>query len=345
MVAPAPVKAAQINLTNSSYPGVQEIRRYFSRLRIGNEGRSALDALTLDTNAGIIEGRGTIHARHSWGSINIPDGLSCRGGRTVIRTCTHTYPSPCIKNWRVSTCKRTQRVPCPQVIPPRCDPRFRTHTIRASETIPVWFKYDLNTGDIFGSARIPVGLKTEVAGRTCQIMDDYRLDLKHLERALDGDAMAIAEMIPTSHMGSAFVKIERANDYARIRDSYYRLYGRGNVYFSSRRFTDWAKPETLVEYGVQAVLSGGAAYPAIMRRIQSQTMKEVTVLSRWLALKGVQQPELLARRLLQGYSLDVPHLTAKWQTVRYSSRRRVGGKVVSPWIHSTHGGFAIIWQQ
>lgn len=345
VLSPAPVEAAQINLKNSSYPGVQEILAYFHRMRIGNEGRSTLDALTLDTDTGIIEGRGTIYARHSWGTINVPDGVSCRGGGTRMRTCTTTVRYRCIKKWRVTTCTRTDRVACPEVIPPRCDPKFRTLAIRASDTIPVWFKYDLTTGDIFGSARIPVGLKTKVAGKTYQVMDDYRLDLHRLERALDGDAVAIAEMIPTGHMGSGHVKVERTNEYNRIRNSYFHRYGRENVYFSSRRFTDWAKPEALFHYGAQAVLSGGSASPAIMHRIRSQTMKEVTALSRWLAVKGVQQPELIARRLLQGDSSDIPYLAAKWQTVRYSSRRHVGGRIVTPWVHSTHGGFAIIWQQ
>lgn len=315
LIASMPVSratATEFNVNNRRVAAIRQINSYLSSFAIGNQGSSRVNSITLNSDTLQIKGRATIIAKHSWGSIRIPSGAPrCRA------------------------------------FPFRCEQPTKKVDIAAQKTIPFTFKYNLQTGDIaargsLGRIRLNGG---SFLGRRYAIdFGEIKIDLNRIERAIDGDLVAIVESIPNPSAFSRLYRKDHRNEYDRIKQSYINRYGAGNVYFASRKFTEWASADTLARYLGQSFFSSGTASASLMRQISSQSTKEGMAIINWLEKKGVSNARNIAANILSGRRLEYPFLAVKWQTVGYFNRVRIANRPVSLWVKSTHGSFAIVWR-
>ena len=168
-----------------------------------------------------------------------------------------------------------------------------------------------------------------------------KLDTKTVERLLDGDLSVVADAYPTF----GFLEKRLWNDYDAIRRTYDERYGRGNVYVASKRFVDWATPETAGRWVVTAIATAGtAAVTSALRESQNMSMKEAAEIGVWLQAKGIRESAAVVRSILSGERVDWPYLAVKWQVVSYYSQNLVAGKLVGPQIPVSHAAFVLIWK-
>lgn len=267
----------------------------------GNCGGKSIDSLIFDTEALEISGTATISACHSWGSLKCP-----------------TWNNP----------RR------------ECD-------VKASQQMNGKFTYGLETNRLSGNldfGTIPLCSPAPSWApdwlHGCVELADIKVDIERLQRAMEGDVVAMLELIPSAKMYENLTR----NEYDRIRQSKWDTYGRDNVYFASREFVDWASAAKSVQWAAELLVTGGAAGAAIMAEVQSEALKEVQALTRWLQAKGVQEATRIARDLLSGKSEDYPYIALHWQTVKFESKRRVAGVDLTPWIPVRHGAFYFVWK-
>ncbi len=207
--------------------------------------------------------------------------------------------------------------------------RYTVLGARQHQTVYDWtwrgsFKFNVFTGEGRGTFDVGRGVKVKT---------------ETIERLLKGDITAILELVPNPGF-----KKKMWNEYAALVADYERRYGRGNVYFASERFVDWASPETAGQRVISLVASGGASGGAIMAEVSQEAMRELTALTAWLRAKGEREAEATARAILTGRRVDFPFLALKWQTVGYFSQNYLLGNKVGPEIRSTHAAFAIVWK-
>ena len=82
-----------------------------------------------------------------------------------------------------------------------------------------------------------------------------KFDTTKVERLLEGDLSVVADAYPTL----GFLEKRLWNDYDTIRRTYDERYGRGNAYVASKRFVDWATPETAGRWVLTAIATAGTA--------------------------------------------------------------------------------------
>lgn len=168
-----------------------------------------------------------------------------------------------------------------------------------------------------------------------------KLDTKRIERLLKGDLESLAEWIPNAGL----ITGESKNDYEHIKRSYEEKYGKGNVYFASKRFVDWAKPTTAGKWVLKAVATSGAdAVRTALQECKTEALKEAKEVGAWLQKKGAREAQGAARAMLTGEKITWPYLAIKWQTVGYWSRKKIAGGGYTPWIRETHAAFVLIWR-
>jgi hypothetical protein len=170
-----------------------------------------------------------------------------------------------------------------------------------------------------------------------------RINSKTLKRLAEGDLVAVAEALAPEAIGQ-LMHYERQNNYdARVAD-YRSRYGQANVYFASKKFVDWATPETIGKYVINGVLSGGASvYPQIMRDARERAMEEMPPLTDWLQRCGMANASLVARQLLTGETPRWPFIKFEMIPVRYSAREKPLAAMSTPWRHVDHLAFVIVW--
>jgi hypothetical protein len=214
--------------------------------------------------------------------------------------------------------------------------------VQAQKTFRSTFIYNLETNRMRGNVNLgEVKLGTKVLGRDYSIsFGEVKIDLERLQRALEGDLIAIVEMIPTPGV----IENQRRNEYNNIRQSKWDQHGRENVYFASREFVNWATPERIGVWVVEAIVTGGAGSTAIMYEVSSEAMKEISALTRWLENKGIDEAQATAEQILSGRRVNWPFLAVYWQTIKYEARRAVAGNPIYPWIPVRHAAFYIVWK-
>ncbi len=168
-----------------------------------------------------------------------------------------------------------------------------------------------------------------------------KFDTKKVEQLLEGDLSVVADAYPTL----GFLEKRLWNDYDTIRRTYDDRYGRGNAYVASKRFVDWATPETAGRWVLTAIATAGtAAVTSAIRESQNMSMKEAAEIGGWLQQKGIRESTAVVRSILSGERVDWPYLAVKWQAVPYYSQNLVAGRPVGPRIPVSHAAFVLVWK-
>ena len=164
---------------------------------------------------------------------------------------------------------------------------------------------------------------------------------KTFEKLSEGDLVSAAEAVVPRKIGEA-AGVERENLYDEVYREYQNRYGSQNVYFSSRRFVNWASPDNLRRYAVSGIATWGASVSATMNKVRSESIKEFSELSPWLQRKGIDLAlsQDMATSLLTGQNPNWPYIKFELVPVRYSAREK---RLGTPWRHEDHLGFVVIW--
>src|SRR5207253_2127092 len=108
-------------------------------------------------------------------------------------------------------------------------------------------------------------------------------------------------------------------------DEYVARYGAGNFYFASKRFVDWAGPETVGRYVAGGPVTGGsAAVRRVLADAGQRVREELPAVATWLRVRGQADAESAARLLLSGQPTPWAHLKIELIPVRYSTREKSG---------------------
>jgi hypothetical protein len=169
------------------------------------------------------------------------------------------------------------------------------------------------------------------------------LNSRTLEKLQEGDLVCVVEGLVPEAAGKLW-NHEEKNDYALLKGQFEKRYGAAKVYFASRKFVDWAGPETIGKYVIDGVISGGTAvYPVIMQDVEKRAKAELPGLTDWLKRRGMANAESAARQLLSGQTPRWPYLKFEMIPVRYSSREKPLHAVTTPWRNVDHLAFVIVW--
>ncbi|WP_406695442.1 hypothetical protein V5E97_30910 [Singulisphaera sp. Ch08] len=162
-----------------------------------------------------------------------------------------------------------------------------------------------------------------------------------VEQIAEGNLIAAAESLILDAIGRA-VGVERVNKYNETTTKIQSRHGPQNIYFASQDFVGWASPDNLRRYAISGIITGGASVSPTMRKVQQQSLKELSALAQWLSEKGLTGGDAqdVARNHLTGQPLRWPFLKFDLAPVRYSARERNLG---TPWRHEDHLGFVVIW--
>ncbi|MGO8899658.1 MAG: hypothetical protein ACLQU5_15115 [Isosphaeraceae bacterium] len=170
-----------------------------------------------------------------------------------------------------------------------------------------------------------------------------KLDTSRIQGMLQGDLNDYLEIAFPG--GGGLVEKRFRDEYQEIRNSYAQRWGPSNIYFASKRFTDWASPETAGDWVITAIATGGSAAVAqAMQQSEQQASQEAPEIIAWLESKGIAEARDVVAQILSGGRVEWPFLAVKWQTVGYFSWTEAAGRAVTPQIRSTHAAFVIIWQ-
>lgn len=193
------------------------------------------------------------------------------------------------------------------------------------------FFYDFNKGS--GSFDIDLGpLASHINTRT-------------LEKLKEGDLVGVAEGLVPEAAGKLW-NHEEKDEYDHRRSQYQTRYGAANVYFASKRFVNWAGPETIGKYVLDGVVTGGSSvYPQIMHDVETRAQEELPPLIDWLKSRGMANAESAARQLLTGHTPRWPFLKFEMIPVRYSSREKPLHAVTTPWRNVDHLAFVVVWTE
>ena len=124
-----------------------------------------------------------------------------------------------------------------------------------SAHVDIDFRYSIPDNQLDMQTRIPLRLSVRYRGRGfSHNFGDIVVDLDVMDELLEADANAILVRIPNP--APELGRIERADDYARIRREYEQYHGRDNVYFASKRFVNWADAQRIAGW-VGATVVGG----------------------------------------------------------------------------------------
>lgn len=210
-----------------------------------------------------------------------------------------------------------------KVIPGQGEVELYSVTQRAT------FRYDFHKGS--GSFDIDLGpLAPHINSRT-------------LEKMKEGDLIGIAEGLVPEAAGKLW-NHESKNEYTQRVTQYRQRYGAANVYFASKKFVDWAGPDTIGKYILNGVVTGGTSvYPQIMRDLNARAREELPALTAWLKQRGMANADSAARQLLTGHAPRWPYIKFEMIPVRYSSREKPLHAVTTPWRNVDHLAFVIVW--
>jgi uncharacterized delta-60 repeat protein len=129
-------------------------------------------------------------------------------------------------------------------------------------------------------------------------------------------------------VSSSGLTLDVTDNYDQVRASYQARYPGGDVYVSSRRFTEWADSQTAARlFALTALGAGGSAASEVV----DQLTLELSDITAWLKARGVKEFQRQAARVLSAIltrtDLDDPSLevAVKFDTVNYHYMARLAG--------------------
>ncbi|MFO0999439.1 MAG: hypothetical protein U0936_03815 [Planctomycetaceae bacterium] len=188
-----------------------------------------------------------------------------------------------------------------------------------------------------------------------ELLKGLKLDSEGFKALMTGD-FKLPEIDPMSAVASlSGLKTSVTTNYEQVRQSLYAAKGGPNVYFASKRFTEWAGPGTVTR-AVAAALAGDGGI--ILEEAKSHFSLELEDLVTWLQQRGAKEAPKLAVQILRAIadqkSLQLPELTLEVANVDYTYKYAVdgaaGGAGVAAGVNAntsvtaSHFGFAIIWK-
>ncbi len=207
------------------------------------------------------------------------------------------------------------------------------HRLRAlDQKINVYYAYDVKKSE---AVRREVSIRTPLGPVT--------MTLDQITKLMNGQISDLMYLIPSGGVVDRKIKSNRR----KLRDEYYREWGRDNVYFSSKGFVRWASEAMVGEEVIKAVASQGASVKNTMKMVEKKAAEEWELLAPWLADRGVSEARTIAQKLLRGESVDaqLPQLKLVWQIVWYSSKLEVAGSQIGGEFNTNrHLAFALIWK-
>ena len=164
-----------------------------------------------------------------------------------------------------------------------------------------------------------------------------------LDQLRSGNLIGLAQSMTPDGLGE-LARLETGDDLDEIENSYYTRFGRGNIYFPSRSFAEFATPEQLAKYAVNGIISLGTdVWPEIMADLQQQAQAELPALVAWLASRGIQDAENIAGQLISGHVPELPTISFQLISVPFRSRNVTPVGVATPWRTVNHITFAVFW--
>jgi hypothetical protein len=294
---------AQVDLRNSA--AAQQILDMTHDFDLGNEGHTDLDSLTLDTTSGVISGELTIVAKHTWGTVNVPDPRADDPFHTSEVELAAEKSFPTTFTYDPTANKITGKITVVDI------------------TLHV---------DIAGFHKeYPLVVE--------------KLDLNKIQRALEGDMTALLEMVPNPIGGlvktvprdeyariksSYEEKYGAANVYFASKD----FVDWASPETLARFIGEWivtegtATAEILNEVQDHALQELDKVIGWLGTKVQNEAEQMAAQI---LTGQRVTWPQ---------YDLKVV-----WQTVKYESQRvaTLDNVPLTPWIPSRHGAFVLVW--
>ena len=167
---------------------------------------------------------------------------------------------------------------------------------------------------------------------------NFKISSEKIKGILDLDIEALLSLLPN---GGLFKKVLE-NDYKKVKARLESKYGQENLYLASEGFVEWASPETVGEWVITAILSGGMSSENVMKEVQEKGQSELPLIISFLEGKGIDAAFDLASSIVSGKSIQFPEVSLEILTVDYRSKNIVAGNEVGGWIEVPHLAFAIV---
>jgi hypothetical protein len=184
------------------------------------------------------------------------------------------------------------------------------------------FTFNIFSFEIRGSLDIGRGIK---------------VGLQDLKKLAEGDL--------TPLWTAALTVKQRSNYDGRVADIRAK-HGAANVYVAPKSFVDWMGPSTLVRWGAEAVLSGGASLSTIPAEVASKVRAEALGIRNWLAarVKDAATAEAIANKIVGALAnrgnIDDLRFSIRWSKVDYWYESNVVQGIRTQRIE--HGMYSIV---
>jgi hypothetical protein len=189
-----------------------------------------------------------------------------------------------------------------------------------------------------------------------ELLKGWKLDSEGFKALMTGD-FRLPEIDPlTAAQTLTDLKTSVTTNYETVRQAQYSEHGGANVYFASRRLTEWAGPGTALRDGTLAVFGDGEQAIA---EAKSHLSLELEDLVTWLQQCGAKDAPKLAVKILHAIATQTPIevpgvLSLKSTPVNYTYKYSAGGAAAtvanavgvdaSASATTSHFGFAIVWE-
>ncbi len=200
--------------------------------------------------------------------------------------------------------------------------------------------FNFATGGYYADFELLKGLKVDSEGFKALMTGDFKLP----------------EIDPMSALATlSGLKSSVTTNYESVRQSQYAASAGANVYFSSRRMTEWAGPGTVAR-AVAAAIAGASGQT--LAEAKSHFSLELEDLATWLQQRGAEDAPKLAVQILHAVlnqtALNLPQLSVRFTPVDFTFNYSVGGAIGSAGsaagvntgtsVTVSHSAFAIVWK-
>jgi hypothetical protein len=144
---------------------------------------------------------------------------------------------------------------------------------------------------------------------------------------------------------SALTLRQESNYNGRVADIRAR-HGAANVYVAPKSFVDWMGPSTLVRWGSEAVLSGGASLSTIPAEVANKIRAETLGIRNWVTarVKNAATAEAIAKKIVGALAnrgnIEDPRFSIRWSKVDYWYESNLVAGIKTQRIE--HGMYSIV---
>jgi hypothetical protein len=200
--------------------------------------------------------------------------------------------------------------------------------IRCHQSWGSFFGQELNAYDFTVSGTINYNFYTQDVSGDIELSHGININLQDLYDATRGDFTGLI---------ADCTGVSRTNNYAQVGQP------SANRYFASQSFVDWAGPETIATWAVEAVASGGSSLSAVPGEIAAHLTTEAQGIAAWLQARlgdaADQVADQIVNALVSRQNLQTPLFQIQWQPVDYYYASDLLPSLKTPPI--SHLGFAI----